>query len=308
MNRKDKFKDTESPSPISFKTFKGTIILSVIIFLLLILSSISLFIVKENEYKIVRQFGEVVKIIDEPGLSFKLPFVQSTTTIPKNKMAHGIQTEEITTKDKKRILIDNYVVWKVNDPKLLINNAGTLVNAESRMEEFIYSVIRSELGVLNYDQIISDEESSRGSVNDVVTSKVNELLAKDNYGIEVVDVRIRRTDLPSDNEQSVYNRMISERQAIAQKYLSEGDADKRRIEADTDHQVVTILSEANREASSIIASGESEAAKIYNNSYSKDANFYELYRTLESYRTTFNDETVIMLPVNSEYVKYLTGK
>lgn len=306
MNRKNKSNKTDLP--INFKTFKNTIILSVVIFFLLIFFSISLFVVKQNEYKIVRQFGEVVKIIDEPGLAFKIPFVQSVTTIPKNKMAYDIQTEEITTKDKKRILIDNYVVWKVSDPKLLINNAGTLVNAESRMEEFIYSVIRSELGVLNYDQIISDEESSRGSVNDVVTLKVNELLAKDNYGIEVVDVRIRRTDLPTDNEQSVYNRMISERQAIAQKYLSEGDADKRRIEADTDHQVVTILSEANREASSIIASGESEAAKIYNNSYSKDANFYELYRTLESYRVTLNDETVIMLPANSEYIKYLTGK
>lgn len=306
LKNKSNIKNTETP--ISFKTFRNTIILSVCIFFLLIIGSISTFIVKDNEYKIVRQFGEVVKIIDKPGLSFKIPFMQSVTTIPKNQMVYDIQTEEITTKDKKRILIDNYVVWKVNDPKLLINNAGTLVNAESRMEEFIYSVIRSELGVLNYDEIISDEESSRGSVNDVVTVKVNELLAKDNYGVEVVDVRIRRTDLPKDNEQSVYNRMISERQAIAQKYLSEGDADKRRIEADTDHQVVTILSEANKEASTIIASGESEAARIYNNSYSKDAGFYEMYRTLESYRTTLNDETVIMLPVDSEYAKYLTGR
>ena len=124
------------------------------------------------------------------------------------------------------------------------------------MEEFIYSVIRSELGSLEYDKIISDEESSRGSINDIVTEKVNKLLESNNYGITLIDVRIKRTDLPADNEQSVYNRMISERATIAQNYLSEGDASKTSIMAEADNTSAEIISNSKLEADKIIAEGE----------------------------------------------------
>ena len=141
----------------------------------------------------------------------------------------------------------------------------------------------------------------------VSQSVLIELLLQDNYGIEVVDVRIRRTDLPEENEQSVYTRMVSERQSTAQLYLSEGDADKRRIEAQTDQQVQEMLATANKEASVIQAEGEAEAAKIYNSSFSKDPEFYSLYRTLESYKKTVGEETVIILPSTSPYAKILSG-
>ena len=113
----------------------------------------------------------------------KVPFIQSVTTLPKYQMNYDVSEAEINTKDKKRMLIDNYAVWRIDDPKKMITNARTVENAEARMEEFIYSVVRSELGRLNYDEIINDEKSSRGSLNDRVTEKVNELLIKDNYGI-----------------------------------------------------------------------------------------------------------------------------
>ncbi|MBS4191571.1 protease modulator HflC [Bacillus sp. FJAT-49705] len=288
------------------KYIKGGIFLVILLIVLgLILSN--LFIVKEGEFKVVRQFGEVVRIIDEPGLNYKIPFVQSVTTLPKHQLTYDVSEAEINTKDKKRMIIDNYAVWRIEDPKKMIANARTLEGAESRMEEFIYSVTRAELGRLNYDEIINDEKSSRGSLNDQITEKVNDLLEKDNYGIVVTDVRIKRTDLPSENEQSVYTRMISERQSTAQEYLSKGDAEKNKIIANTDKQVREILAKAQADAETIRAEGEAGAAKIYNEAFSKDPSFYSLYRTLESYKKTINGETVIVLPSDSPYARLLMG-
>ncbi|KPB05444.1 protease modulator HflC [Bacillus sp. CHD6a] len=267
----------------------------------------NVFVVKEGEYKVVRQFGEVVKIVEEPGLNFKTPFIQSVTTVPKYQMLYDEAGAEINTRDKKRMLIDNYVVWRVEDPQLMISNLASLENAETKMSEFVFSVVRTELGQLNYDDIINDEKSSRGSLNDRVTGRVNELLERDNYGIVVTDVRMRRTDLPPENEAAVFTRMISERQSTAQEYLSRGDADKNRIMADTDRAVKEILAKAEADADTIRGQGEGEAAKVYNEAFSKDAEFYELYRTLESYKKTIDGETVIVLPSDSPYAKLLMG-
>lgn len=293
--------------PFNWRHYWKSAVVLTVVFAALIIIIANVYIVKENEYKVVRQFGEVVKYEGNPGLYIKIPFIQSVTTLPRNLQTYDMTEEEINTLDKKRIIIDNYAVWRVTDPKALISNAGNLLNAESRMEEYIYSVLRTELGQLNYDNIINDENSSRGSINDKVTEKVNELLKNGNFGIEVVDVRIRRTDLPSENEQSVYTRMISERESIAQKYLSEGDAEKNRIVANTDRQVKEIIATANKEAAKIQAEGESEAAKIYNEAFSRDPEFYSLYKTLETYKKTIGDETVIIIPSDSPYAKILSG-
>ncbi len=279
----------------------------IIIFGLLALILTNIFIVKEGEYKVIRQFGEVVRIIDKPGLNYKIPFIHSVSTLPKYQLTYEVHESEINTKDKKRIIIDQYAVWKITNPKKMISNARTLENAEARMEEFIYSVVRTEMGRLNYDEIINDEKSSRGSLNDKITNKVNELLDKANYGIVVVDVRVKRTDLPEENEQSVYTRMISERHSTAQEYLSKGDADKNRIEAETDRQVQEMIAKAKADAEVIRGEGEAEAARIYNEAFSKDPQFFELYRTLESYKKTINGETVIVLPADSPYARLLMG-
>jgi len=304
---KQKSKIPKTDQPLEYKKYLKPIITLTIIFAVLIISLVNLYVVKENEYRVVRQFGEVIDIRYEPGIYMKVPFIQSVTSLPRYQMTYNVSEAEINTKDKKRIIIDNYAVWRITKPKDMISNAGNLLNAESRMEEFIYSVVRTELGQLNYDEIINDEDSSRGSLNDRVTERVNELLMKDNYGVEVIDVRMKRTDLPPENEQSVYTRMISERQSIAQKYLSEGDSDKKTIEASTDKKVLELIATAEKEAAIISADGESEAAKIYNRSFSKDPEFYSLYRTLESYKKTIGEDTMIILPSDSPYAKILTG-
>ena len=288
------------------KYTKGGIFLLILLILLGTILS-NLFIVKEGEYKVIRQFGEVVRIESTPGLSYKIPIIQSVTTLPKYQMINDVAEAEINTKDKKRMIIDNYAVWRIDDPKDMISNTRTVINAETKMGELIFSVVRAELGRLNYDEIINDEKSSRGSLNDRITDKVNELLLKDEYGISVTDVRMKRTDLPPENEQSVYTRMISERETKAQEYLSRGDAQKNRIIADTDREVKSLLAKAKADAEIIRGEGEGEAARIYNETFSKDPEFYGLYRTLESYKRTIDDDTVILLPIDSPYANILMG-
>ncbi|WP_336046670.1 protease modulator HflC [Solibacillus ferritrahens] len=298
----------KTKKPLNIKQWVTSAIILTVVFATLIVVLANLYVVKENEYKVVRQFGEVVKYESEPGLHMKIPFIQSVTTLPSNLMTHDMTEEEISTKDKKRIIIDNYTIWRVTDPKALISNAGQLLNAENRMEELIYSALRTEFGQTDYGDIINEKTSERGSINDRVTQRVNELITSSNFGIEVIDVRIRRTDLPEENEQSVYTRMISERQSIAQKYLSEGDAAKQSGDAKTDQEVQVMLATANKEAAVIRSEGEAEAAQIYNAAYSKDPEFYSLFRTLESYKKTIGDETMIIIPSDSPYAKLLSGQ
>ncbi|WP_099362146.1 protease modulator HflC [Fredinandcohnia onubensis] len=268
---------------------------------------INIFIVREGEYKVVRQFGEVVRIVETPGLSYKIPFIQSVETLPKYQMIYDVEEAEINTKDKKRMMIDNYAIWRIEDPKQMISTTRTVINAEAKLDEFVYSAIRTELGQLNYDEIINDEKSERGSLNDRITEIVNKNLEEDKYGIVVTDIRMKRTDLPAENEQSVYTRMISERESTAQNYLSEGDAEKNKIEAETDREVKEIIAKAQADAEVIRSQGEGEAARIYNEAFSKDPEFYNLFRTLESYKTTIDGETVIILPADSPYARLLMG-
>lgn len=288
------------------KAIRGGIVL-IIAFVVIGLLLANVYIVREGEFKVVRQFQAVVDVKNEPGLYVKIPFIQEVTTLPKYQMLYDVTEAEINTRDKKRMLIDNYVLWRIEDPQSMLRQAATVVNAEAKMSEFVFSVVRTELGRLNYDEIINDEKSSRGSLNDIVTERVNELLTKDNYGIVVTDVRIKRTDLPEENEQSVYTRMISERESTAQDYLSQGEAEKNRIIANTDREVREMLAIAEADADKIRGEGEQEAAKVYNDSFSKDAEFYQLYRTLESYKTTINGDTVIILPSDSPYARLLLG-
>jgi membrane protease subunit HflC len=284
--------------------------LGAIAFILLVLLTTiisNLFIVEQGEYKVVRQFGEVVRIEDQPGLSYKIPFIQSVTTLPKYQMVYDIPPAEINTRDKKRMLADHYAVWRIESPQLMIANARTAQQAEAIMGELIFSAIRAELGQLNFDEIINEETSSRGNFNELVRTRVNDALERGNYGIILTDVRMKRTDLPQENEEAVYSRMISERHATAQEYLSQGDAEANRIQSATDREVTEMIATANADAKEIEGEGEAEAARIYNESFGRDTDFYQLYRTLQSYEKTIGDETVIVLPSNSPYARILMG-
>ncbi|MFD0589797.1 protease modulator HflC [Paenibacillus sp. GCM10027627] len=275
--------------------------------LLFIIGAGSMFIVKEGEYKVVLRFGEAIRTETEPGLNFKLPFIENTTTLPKYQMTFESHPGQILTKDKKPILVDNYTIWRIVDPEKFIRTVNTVSGGVQRIDEAVYNSVRRKLSEVEYDVIIS-ENTARGNINDEITNEVTIALQRDDYGIEIVDVRMKRTDLPDSNKQSVYNRMISDRQSIAARYLSEGDEESRKITSKADRTAKELIAKAEADAKKIIAEGEQEAAKIYNGAYGKDPAFYNLYRTLESYVVTLQNEPVIMLPIDSPYAKILLGQ
>jgi membrane protease subunit HflC len=221
-------------------------------------------------------------------------------------MIYDSKATSSLTKDKKPIEVDNYTVWRINDARQFLRTAKSLSNGEQRIDAAVYNTVRRKLSEIDYGEIIS-EKTQRGNLNDDITREVKEVLERDNYGIQIVDVRIKRTDLPPENKESVYKRMISDRQSIATKYLSEGDEESKKIMARADRQAVELKAEAEAVAKRIISEGEQEAGRIYNESYSKDPEFYTLYRTLESYLTTLKNEPVIMMPINSPYANILLG-
>jgi modulator of FtsH protease HflC len=274
---------------------------------LIILAASSLFIVKESEYKVVLKFGEAVRIHENPGIKIKIPFIETVSTLPKYQKVSDSQPTTIMTKDKKPIIVDNYTVWRINNSRSFLQTLKTVTTAESRISDAVYNTVRRKLSEIDYGSIIS-EDSSRGNLNDDITKEVSDIVSRQNYGIEVIDVRIKRTDLPEENKESVYKRMISDRESIAAGYLSEGDEESKKITSNADRQAQELMAQAEADSKKIIAEGEQEAARIYNDSYGKDPEFYKLYRTLESYVTTFQGEPVILLPIDSPYTRILLGQ
>lgn len=266
------------------------------------------FVIRPNEYGIIRQFGKIVKVIDSEGLNFKLPFIQTLSKLPKNVLFYDVPATEINTYDKKRIMVDYYALWRITDPVQMVETLKTLDGAEARLSDIMYSDVRNELGKLEYGAIINPLDNQRGNVDTIVKGNMNEILGKNNYGIEIVDIQMKRIDLPESNEQSVYKRMISERESKAQEYLSQGDAEKTKIMADADREVAELVAKTKARAQEIVAEGEKEAAKIYNDSYGQDPDFFKLYTTLNSYKVSIDGETLLMIPIDSPYLKYLTGE
>lgn len=279
--------------------------ISIIAFIILI--SNTLFIVPEAEFKAVLRFGDAIRILDTPGLNFKVPFLDTIKSLPKYQKVFNNSPTSILTLDKKPIIVDNYTVWRINDPKKFLQTLQTVSSAEARLDASIYSTVRSKLSATNYGDIIS-ANTARGNLNDEITKDVSAAMERGNTGISIVDVRIKRTDLPEENKESVYKRMISDRQSIAALYLSEGDEESRKLTALADRTASVLVSEADATAKKIIAEGEQEAARIYNLAYGENPEFYKLYRTLDSYLTSFSGEPVIMLPINSPYAKILLGR
>lgn len=287
------------------KTKHWSIIAAVI--LLLIVGTGSMFIVKEGEYKVVLRFGEAIRTVKSPGLNFKLPFIENTTVLPKYQMTMESSPGQILTKDKKPIIVDNYTIWRIVDPEKFIKTVHNVSGGTQRIDEAVYNSVRRKLSEVNYDAIIS-ENTERGNINDEITNDVITTLQRDDYGIQIVDVRIKRTDLPEGNKQSVYNRMISDRESMAARYLSEGDEESRKMTSKADRTANELLAQAEADAKKIVAEGEKEAAVIYNKAYGKDPQFYNLYRTLESYIVTMKNQPVIMMPIDSPYAKILLGQ
>lgn len=283
---------------------KGIVISAVIIVVLAVLGFTSIFVVEQGEYKVVLQFGEAVRYERDPGIKLKIPFIESTVSLPKRQIINDSEPAPIITLDQKPIVVDNYTVWRIENPRAFIRSARTMENARQLIENAVYSTVRRNLSEIEYGNIIS-EQTARGDLNLEVTEEVRGLM--ESNGINIIDVRIMRTDLPEENKQSVFNRMISDRHSIATRYLSEGDEESRKITSNADRQAVELVAEAEATAKKIVAEGEQEAAQIYNDAYGKDPEFYNLYRTLQSYRTTLEGEPIIMLPIESPYTRILLG-
>ncbi len=261
----------------------------------------SIFIVDETEQVVILQLGKPVKTVTKPGLNFKLPFpIQEKITFDDRLLEYDSPPEEILSKDKKSLIVDNYVRWKIVDPLQFLKTVQAIPTAKSRMDDIVYSELRRELGTHDMVEIITE---NREEIMDVITRESNS--ATLDYGISVVDVRIRRVDLPAENEASIYARMEAERKRQANKFRSEGEEEARKIRAATDRDKTIILADAYKEAERIRGEGDAKAVQVYARSYSSDPKFYEFVRTLDTYKKVVDDKTTLVLPSDSKLFKLL---
>ena len=272
--------------------------------ILVFLGLTSIFIVDESEQVVVLQFGKPVRIITEPGLHIKVPFpIQEKNVFDNRLLEYDSPPEEILSKDKKSLIVDNYVRWKIVDPLQFLKTVQAIPTALSRMDDIVYSELRRELGTHDMVEIITD---NREELMEKVPVASNE--ATQDYGIEVVDVRIRRVDLPSQNEESIYARMDAERKRQANKFRSEGEEEAQKIRATTDRDKTIILADAYKQAERIRGEGDAKAVEVYADAYSADPKFYEFVRTLDAYKKIIDDKTMLVLPSDSRLFKLLLSK
>ena len=275
--------------------------LLVIIVLGLIVFFTTVFTVDERQQVVILQFGDPVRTITEPGLHFKLPVpFQNIVRFDDRLLEYDVSPEEVLSKDKKSLIVDNYVRWKITNPLVFLQTVQAIPTAITRMDDIIYSELRRELGTHNMTEIITE---TREEIMEKVT--VNSDKATDQYGIEVVDVRIKRVDLPKENEQSIYARMEAERNRQANKFRSEGDEEAQKIRASTEKDKTIILAVAYKESQEIRGLGEAQALEIYAKTFNKDVDFYEFLRTLETYKKVIDDKTTLVLPADSKLFKML---
>ena len=261
----------------------------------------SIFIVDETQQVVILQLGKPVRTITEPGFNAKLPFpFQERIVFDDRLLEYDSPPEEILSKDKKSLIVDNYVRWKIVDPLQFLKTVQAIPTAKSRMDDIVYSELRRELGTHDMVEIITQ---NREEIMDVVTKASNE--ATLSYGISVIDVRIRRVDLPSENEESIYARMEAERKRQANKFRSEGSEEAQKIRAATDRDKTIILADAYKEAEKIRGEGDAKAVQVYARSYSSDPKFYEFVRTLDAYKKVVDDKTTLVLSSDSKLFKLL---
>ena len=276
---------------------------SIAIFTLIILFVLStIIVVDETEQIVILQFGKPVQTITDPGLNFKLPApIQVSNSFDKRLLEYDVPPEEVLSRDKKSLIIDNYVRWRIVDPLLFLQTVRAIPTAKTRLDDIVYSELRQELGNHDMAEIITE---TRELIMEKVTIASNEETSK--YGIEVIDVRIRRVDLPQENEASIYARMEAERKRQANKFRSEGEEEAQKIRAATDRDKTVLLAEAYKTSQQIRGEGEAEALDIYAVSFSKDPEFYEFIRTLETYEKVIDKKTTLVLPGDSKLFKALT--
>ncbi len=272
----------------------------VLVLLVGVVLSGAFFTIDETEQVIITQLGKYVRTVTEPGLNFKIPFFQSVRKFEDRVLEYDAAAAPVITSDKKHLVIDNYARWKIVDPLKLYQTVRDESGAQARLDDIVFSELREEVARHTLTEIISvNRETIMEKVHKQCDEKARE------YGIEVVDVRIKRADLPSEVARSVYARMKAERERIAKKYRSEGEEEAVKIRATTDKIKTILLAEAYREAEKVRGEGDAGAITIYAEAFEKDPEFYAFIRTLEAYKKSLGRDTTVVLPSDSEFFQYL---
>jgi len=257
--------------------------------------------VDETEYVIITQFGEYKRTVSEPGLSYKIPFVQTGMRVEKRILASDAPPEEYLTLDKKRLVADPITRWKVVDALLFFKTVGDESRARKRLDDLVLSELRQELALYDFGDIVGN---ARAPLMEKVTLRTREKATE--YGIEVVDVRIKRADLPPQVQQSVFSRMKAERERQAKEYRSEGQEESVKITSAADKERTIIMAKAYKEAQTMYGEGDAESTRIYADAYNKDPEFYAFTRNLQAYESAIDENATLVLSTKSELFRYLT--
>ena len=262
--------------------------------------NLALFTVPQWMQAMVVQLGEPVRVVQEPGLYWKIPFIQQVTYFDRRLLDYDAASKDILTIDKQQLSVDNYSRWRIADPLQFYRTVRDERGAQSRLDDIVYSDLRETLGRHTLRDIVSDK---RDQLMADVTARSAEKAKV--YGIEVVDVRIKRADLPEKNEQTVFGRMRSERERQAKKFRAEGDEEARKIRSESDKQVQILLADATQQGQVIRGEGDANATRIFAEAYGRDPDFYAFQRTLEAYRSALASGTTVILSPKSEFFRFL---
>jgi modulator of FtsH protease HflC len=268
--------------------------------LLIAVWNLALFTVPQWMQAMVVQLGDPVRVVREPGLYWKIPFIQQVTYFDRRLLDYNASPKEILTVDKQQLVVDNFTRWRIIDPLQFYRTVRDESGAQSRLDDIVYSDVRETLGRHTLRDIVSDK---RDDLMAEVTRR-SAAKAKD-YGIEVLDVRIKRADLPEKNEQTVFSRMRTERERQAKRFRAEGDEEARKIRSESDKQVQILLADAQQTAQVTRGEGDAQAARIFAEAYGRDADFYAFVRTLDAYRTSLASGTTVILSPKSEFFRFL---
>lgn len=267
----------------------------------------SVTVTQQNEYKLIRQFGKVDRVINSSGISFKIPFIESTQSLPKETLLYDLAASDVITKDKKTMISDSYVLWKISDPLKFAQTLNSSVESgESRINTAVYNATKNAISSMSQDQVITSRD---GELSDMVMEAIGTNM--DQYGIELLKFETKQLDLPDDNKEAVYERMISERDNIAATYKAEGNSEAKVIRNKTDKEVAIQISDAKKQAEILGAEGEQEYMKILAQAYGEEdrSEFYSFVRSLDALKTSMKgeDKTVI-LSADSPIAQIFEGK
>ena len=250
---------------------------------------------------VVVQLGDPVRTITEPGLYVKVPLIQDVLYFDKRLLDYEASPKEILTKDKQQLVVDNYSRWRIDDPLLFFRTVRNEAGAQSRLDDIVYSDLRETLGRHTLSDIVSGQRSDL--MKEVTAASDMKTRA---YGIRLIDVRIKRADLPEKNELNVFNRMRTERERQAKRFRAEGDEEARKVRSDADKQVRILTADARQKSDVLRGEGDAQAVKIFADAYGRDPDFYEFVRTMDAYRKTIDADTTLILSTDSDFFRWLS--